>query len=283
LIHRILVPLDFSSYTKTAIECACGIALAHESNVVGLAMLDFPGIERSTGPVPLGALSYASHLEQHRMEEARKIISQLLTSFDEACAKSGVKYRHSEIQGNPPDSLIENAIYYDLVVMGMRTFFKYGTTEDSPGDTFEQLLDHSVTPILAVPESLSSNILSGRVLVLFDGGPSASRALQCFTRMAARGHASYEKVVLLYAGEDKEAAEYLLSQADGYLTDCGVGDVKREWTSLPLIEVLNDRYLAETDLVVVGAHSRRKIVDFFVGSVCKHLIKTAEKPLLIGL
>jgi nucleotide-binding universal stress UspA family protein len=264
-------------------ECACRIALAHEANVVGLAILDFPGIERSIGAVPLGASSYASHLEEHRIEDAKKIISQLLNSFDEYCAKSGVKYRHSEIQGNPPAGLIQNAIFYDLIVMGMQTFFKYGTSEDSPGDTFEKLLDHSVTPVLAVPESVPVNILSGRVLVLFDGGPSSARALQCFARTAARNHASYDRVVLLYAGEEREVADYLLTEAEGYLLDCSVGSIEREWTSLPLIEALDDRYLAEADLVVLGAHSRRKIMDFFVGSVCAHLINLAEKPLLLGL
>jgi nucleotide-binding universal stress UspA family protein len=264
-------------------ECACRIALAHDSSVVGLAILDFPGIERSIGPVPLGAFSYARHLEQHRVEDAKEIISRLLDSFDEYYAKSGVKHRHSEIQGNPPAGLIQNAIFYDLIVMGMRTFFKYGTSKDSPGDTFEKILDHSVTPVLAVPESLRADILGGRALVLFDGGPPAVRALQCFARIAARNHASYDRVILLYGGEDRGVADYLLSEAERYLLDCGVGSIKREWTSLPLIEALNDSYLAEADLVVLGAHSRRKIMDFFVGSVCTHLINLAQKPLLIGL
>jgi len=34
--------------------------------------------------------------------------------------------------------------------------------------------------------------------------------------------------------------------------------------------------------VVVGAHSRVAVIDFMIGSVARHLIDAAKKPVLIG-
>ena len=41
-------------------------------------------------------------------------------------------------------------------------------------------------------------------------------------------------------------------------------------------------YFAEKHDAEAGIHSRRKIADFLVGSLCKHLIKKAKKPLFLG-
>ncbi len=76
MIKRILLPLDPSSYTKTATYIACKIAQLHHAEVTGLVILDLPGIERSIGPIPMGALHYAEKIELAKKVEASQRIEQ---------------------------------------------------------------------------------------------------------------------------------------------------------------------------------------------------------------
>jgi nucleotide-binding universal stress UspA family protein len=41
-------------------------------------------------------------------------------------------------------------------------------------------------------------------------------------------------------------------------------------------------YCESFDLVVLGAHGKSGVVEFFTGSLCKDLIERGNKPLLIA-
>ena len=41
-------------------------------------------------------------------------------------------------------------------------------------------------------------------------------------------------------------------------------------------------YCEPFDLVVLGAHGKSGVVEFFTGSLCKDLIERGNKPLLIA-
>ena len=84
MIKRILVPLDPSPYSKSAVQLACQIAKIYQAEVTGLVILDLPGIEDSIGPVPLGGIYMADKLEKEKTQEAKKRIEMLLK---ERCSK----------------------------------------------------------------------------------------------------------------------------------------------------------------------------------------------------
>ncbi len=278
MIRRILVPLDPSAYAASAMEHACAIAKAHEAQVSGLAVLDTPGIEHSVGAVPVGGLHYARELEGAREEEAHERIQTLLGAFTEKCEKEGVAHTVAERQGSPSDRIIHDAIFYDLVVIGMRTYFHFETS-DAPGDSLETILDHSVTPILAVPDHFDGKS-ERKVLIAFDGSPPAARALHRFAQLA--GTSTLGEVTLLTSGEDAETANNYLDQAEAYLNAHGINDIRKVWTPEEIIRAVREDYLDQADTVVVGAHSKRGLLDFMVGSLTKYLIEAAKKPVLVG-
>jgi len=45
---------------------------------------------------------------------------------------------------------------------------------------------------------------------------------------------------------------------------------------------MEEQYLDWATIVVVGAHSKRGLYDFMLGSLTKYLIKEAKKPVIIG-
>ena len=55
-----------------------------------------------------------------------------------------------------------------------------------------------------------------------------------------------------------------------------------KWTSKDIIQAMEEQYLDWATIVAVGAHSKKPLYDFAVGSLTKYLIKEAKKPLLIG-
>lgn len=71
MIKRILIPLDSSPYTDTAIEMGCDLAKRHDAELTGLVVLDIPGIKETISTVPIGGLYYVDVLEGSIKKEAR--------------------------------------------------------------------------------------------------------------------------------------------------------------------------------------------------------------------
>ena len=281
MIKRILVPLDPSPYTDSALTLACLIAKQYDAEITGLVVLDIPGIEDSIGPIPIGGIHLAENLEKQKKEEARIRIEELIEKFKSKCNSKGVKHKEAERQGSPSDQILKESIYFDLVMMGLRTCFHFETSEKLCS-SLNELIKESITPVYGVPENLLLSTVPDRrikVLIAFDGSPLAARSLQCFAQLIIPD--LYE-ITLLISSDSKEAGEYILSHAEEYLNAHNIVDVKKEWVNEDIIDVIKDYYYDKMDAFVVGAHSREGVFDFLVGSLTKYLIKTAEKPVFIG-
>lgn len=281
MIKRILVPLDFSQYTETAIQTACRYAKLHQAEVTGMVILDVPGIEHSIGPFPLGGEDYAERLEEHKLKQAKKHVRMLLDRFKTICENAKVNHREAEFQGSPSSTIVEEALFYDVVIMGLRTFFHF-ETGDEPGKTLDHILSHCETPIYGVPQNFTEPDWEKQdlhVLIGYDGSPLATTAMKRFLRMAP-----IEKihVKLLMSDSDEKTAKRVLEKAEAYLEAYGVKKLEKAWTSKPIIEAVGKTYGKWADIFVVGAHSKKGLLDFMVGSLTKSLIKSAQKPVFIG-
>ena len=79
----------------------------------------------SIGPIPIGGIHLAEKLEQDKKEEAKARIETLLESFRAKCVSEGVRYKEAERQGSPSEKIIEESIFYDVVVAGLRTYYNF--------------------------------------------------------------------------------------------------------------------------------------------------------------
>ncbi|MCB0747078.1 MAG: universal stress protein [Ignavibacteriae bacterium] len=280
MIKRILIPLDTSPFTTTALEMACTIARINDAELTGIVVLDLPGILKSTGPIPIGGYRYAEKERDFKEKEAKERKQFLLTMFREKCEMEGIKYSKLKHQGTPSEKIISESIYYDTVIMGMRTHYQFATS-DEPGDTLDKILDFSITPIIAVPKeySFSSSLeKKQKVLIPYNGSLPAARALHRFAQLSILD----VEVKILMSDKNKDNAEYHLEEATQYLNAHSIFDIKKEWISEDIINAVEKKYLDWADFVVVGAHSKKGLANFMVGSLTKHLIKIAKKPVLIG-
>jgi nucleotide-binding universal stress UspA family protein len=277
MVKRILLPLDTSAYSEAATEYAIRIAKNTGAQVDGMVVLDIPGIEKSIGPVAMGALYWADKLEKKKAEEAHAHIQTLLDKFKSRCKAEGVVGKDAEYQGSPSELISKQSIYYDLVIMGLRTHYEFGS-DNKNGNTLDKILGNTITPILAVPDTYKS-IENGNLLIAFDGSLPAARALQRSVQLAV-----HEKVNIriLNSSDEKEEGESLLTGARSYAAAYLDQDIETIWTPGKIIETVDNEFLDSTDLFVVGTHSKDGFLDFIVGSLTKHLIEYGKTPLFIG-
>ncbi len=153
MINRILVCLDKSTFTDSSIEFACWLAQHHDASLEGMVVIDKPGIERSAFGGGIGTMKYARTNIASKEKECHGMVEELLQKFSTRCEAAGVRHMEFEMQGSPADAILEESNYFDCVVIGLRTYFTYssgagddetyGTEDDEPGESLEQILNHS--------------------------------------------------------------------------------------------------------------------------------------------
>jgi len=179
-IRKILVPLDPSDYAKAATEYACQVATAHGAQVAGLAVLDSPEIRSSVIPSQYGYLEMVQEAAEAHREKAKEEIAKFELRFSQTCREHAVAASEIVKEGMPIDHILEAASLFDLMVVGLRTFFHFETREGD-GELLSKILGRTSTPILAVPDS---SVPLKKVLVAYDGSAASARAVRDFVLFA---------------------------------------------------------------------------------------------------
>ena len=289
MIKRILCPQDLSPYSAAALEFACALAGKHNASIGGLVILDHEEIERSIGPIPAGGLHYADLQIAALEKQTETRIRGLLDQFRANCERAGVRHFASERQGTPAANIVQESVFYDCVTVGLRTFFEYsasagedelfGTADDHPGKSLDEIIEHSVVPTFAIPLGWKPVERRLRVLIIFNGSVASVRSLHEFTNFFTPESA---EVTVMTACPDATQGRFLLDQVEAYLKCHGFEDTRKEWTRANVRDAMTDGFSEQADLIVLGAHSKTLLLDFMVGSICKDLIPRATKPLLIA-
>lgn len=277
MLRRILVPLDLSPYSQQATLRACELAKSHRSQVTGLTVLDTPEIDAPIVPFYTALVKDSLAKAAERRADALDRIEDRLKSFAETCEKLGVPHDECEYQGVPAECILKAANYYDLVVMGLRSFFHF-ETQDEAGDSLEEVLDHTVVPVLAVPKHPGSPFK--KVLVAYDGSPHATRALRALANLEPMRAL---EITILTSDKDAERAEFHLNHAAAFLRSHRFDNVETIATDKEIGAVIDEDYIDQVDLIVAGIHSGHAIRDFFfMGSLAKQLIDYGHTALLLG-
>ena len=276
-IQKILVPLDLSPFAASATDRACSIADRHEAQVDGMVVLDLPEIMGVD--IPYHAWMGASALEvsRERTEDAKLRIADALKRFAATCDSRHIAHIESEFQGVPADRILEAASFHDLVVIGLRTHFHF-ETRSGPGDSLDKILRSPTAPVLAVPKQ-DEELDWKKVLIAFDGSPSACRALKEFARFAQPY--GFE-ITILTSADEKDQAEKSVRAAAAYLRAHHLRQIETVVTDGEIRKVIDNDYIEVTDLVVAGIHSRRYVKDLFVGSLTRKLIDYGHTPVFLS-
>ncbi|MDB4537189.1 universal stress protein [Akkermansiaceae bacterium] len=275
LLRRILVPLDPSEYAQSATEYACRVARAHSSKIMGLAVLDSPEIRSSLMPSQYGYLEMVQEAIEVHQEHAKAEIERFETHFVEKCYGENVIASEMMKEGVPVDLILDTATMFDLMVVGLRTFFHFETREGD-GELLSKILGSATTPILAVPYQPRE---MKKVLIAFDGSQASARAARDFVLFAQPF--DFE-VDLFVADVDAGRQAIHVNRLQEYLCDHEIPVNETICFEGKPTGAIEKGLTSGYDLIVCGTHSKKMIKDLFVGSFTQRLIEKQENALFLS-
>ena len=270
---KILLGLDGSAYAQAAIEYACQLARSYNATITGVAIIDQPGIESSSGPVPLGGAHYDVQTEDKMLEETEKKAGAILDDFSRICDDQKINAVLHADTGSPVSELVEESKFHDFIVIGKQTSFEYGANETY--GTLQRVLRNGLIPVLAVPDSVRE---IKKVLVAYDNSIPASKAVHMFLLLGIWNACD---ITLLTVNDDAETAQGLLDSLGEFFESYGINPNLATRNGHPDTAVKS--YIAENDvdMLVMGAYGRKSVREFFVGTVTQHLIQETTIPLFL--
>ena len=270
---KILLGLDGSAYAQAATEYACQLALAHNAAITGVAIIDLPGIQSASGPVPIGGAHYDVHLEDQQLKETEEKAKAILDDFARICDERKINAILHADTGSPVSELVEESKFHDFIVIGKQTSFEYNANETY--GTLQRVLRNGLIPVLAVPDSMRE---IKKVLVAYDNSVPASKAVHMFLLLGIWNACD---ITLLTVNNDAEAGQGLLDNLEEFFESYGIKPNLVTQSGHPDTAVKS--YIAENDIdmLVMGAYGRKSVREFFVGSVTQHLIQETTIPLFL--
>ncbi len=275
---RIVVGLDPSEYTETAIQFACLRAAAFNGTVIGVGVVDLPGIERTSRGAGPGSGPFAKRSREHRIRDAEETVEGLLEDFEKTCEECDVKHETEHHACDPIEAILDASMGADLIVTGTRSSF-YFETQEAPGDHLRELLNRRVCPVMAVPAELELPI--ARVIIAYDASPAAARAIRQFVGYT-REIPKFDEIILLHVEENPEKGLKTLERPAQYMAAYGI-DTKRKVLPGTPHEVIPE-YVRENSpvIAVLGASMKGTLKSLLFGSVSKVLIEDGSIPLYLS-
>lgn len=267
MLKSLLVGLDASPWSRTAVDLALRWAGPLDAMVVGLGVIDTASMAGEA--VPLGASYYKERQDAARLQRSRREVEQLLEQLTLRCSEAGVSCKLLEDEGDPSQQILLEAQRYDLLVLGQRLHFRYSGNVPEDG-TLEKVLASSPRPLVAVPEEAHPGV---SVVVAYDGSLQAARALQAFQQtgldLGREVHVvSIDPSHVEAARRADRAAEFLR------LHDLRVTVHPIASSASPAEVLLARAKEVQADLLVMGAYGKSTLHTFFFGSVTKTILRS---------
>jgi nucleotide-binding universal stress UspA family protein len=296
-IRRILCPVDFSDYSRRALDHAIAIARWYESTVTALYVFSSaPVASFGPGPVVLEPIVLTP-------ADRDQLLADTL-AFVEAETAPGVAIKAVVREGNAAAEIVDQAtkMNADLLVIG--THGRSGFERLLLGSVAEKVLRKARCPVLTVPRRLPDAVPSGpvvfkRILCAVDFSESSMNALKyalslaqeadgCLTVAHVLGPelvgqvGSEEQHVSLAAlqRQHEEEARTLLAQAVPESTAAYCKADTMLLRGKPWREILRIAADRQAELIVMGVQGRGAADLMFFGSTTQHVVREATCPVL---
>ncbi|MFO7917762.1 MAG: universal stress protein [Anaerolineae bacterium] len=217
-IERILVALDASSHSLSALQAAAELATRLRAELQALFIEDVD--VRRLGALPfaeeVGVFSATCHPLDAR-ELARQLEAQarqMRRRFRRTTEWIGVQCTFHRVRGRVVPRILEAASEADMVILGKEAWSTFETGQLGP--TIRQVLSEIPIPTMILQAGAR---LERPVLVIYDGSQAAHRALSAASTLARRD--DDRLMVLILAGES-EPASRLRARAETWLEGRGL-------------------------------------------------------------
>jgi nucleotide-binding universal stress UspA family protein len=274
MVKHIAVGLDGSAHAAVAERLAIDLAQRLHGVVHGVHVIDATFLEGAFITDISGAMGFEPFLNlQAQMRATLDDVAALIRAdFGARCEAAGVESQFHLERAGVCHGILAATKLADLIVVGQRGV-NARFHEDLLGSAAEMLLRRSPMPVLVVPQGSEA---PRRPLAAYDGSPKAVRALQHAAELA-RVLGLALAVVTVDQQEDRARAR--LDEAARYLAphDVQVDYQFRRGEEVEQ-ELLAMLQPGGFDLVFLGAHGHRRIVELALGSTSQYVARRATVP-----
>lgn len=275
---NLLVHVDNTEACEGRIATALKLAEAHDAHLTGLALA-----AEFSMPTYIGSQMPVAVLEMQR-EQAVGRAEEAARRFDKALAKSGRRGESRIVSCLDIDAAAIIALHgrhSDLVILGQADPDKASARARH---LVEEVTLSAGRPSLVVPYIGAAETLGRRVLVAWDAGREATRALNDALPILKAA----ESVVILSinprpgydAHGDEPGADIALHLARH---DVAVDVQRTQVKDIDIGEALLSRLAdAGSDLLVMGAYGHSRLREFVLGGVTRTLLAEMTVPVLMS-
>ncbi|HEX5263428.1 MAG TPA: universal stress protein [Phenylobacterium sp.] len=272
MIRDVLVHVDATASGRERLNYAFDLADRHGARLTGLhviAPVDVPPYFR-----PSAVEREAAVLERRAKREA----AASETVFRAVAETRATPARWSTLRGGMAHRLCERAAYADLVILGQ--YEAEGSAERHPLYLAEEVVLAAGCPVLVTPQQIGATAQLCRVLVGWDGGHEAARALRdCLPLLVAAG-STIEILIADERGTPNGAAELIDHLSRHGIAVDPARHVHHPGSAGPaLLQRLGDRAF---DLLVIGAFGHPAWLEVLFGGATREAVMRAETPVFFS-
>lgn len=280
--NTLIALVDGSAYSESVCHHAAWIAGKNGWKVkIYHVMGRRTGIEKQdlSGAIKLGArtalMNQLADLDAERAKLTHEHGRAILEDAKKIIADDGVTDVETRLrQGDLLETVAAKEDQGDMIIIGKRGEAA-GMAMEHLGSNLERVVRSSHKPVFIANRAFKQ---VDKVLVAFDGGPSALKAVDYISRSALFDGLS---VSLVYAGKDTADIRKSL--------DAAVATLKAGGFEAEIIiqagepeKVLADITQAEDhELLVMGAYGHSRVRSFVIGSTTTEMIRLCKVPVLI--
>jgi nucleotide-binding universal stress UspA family protein len=281
MLRRILIGLDNTASSVAALRLGVLWARRYGATLVGLAIVDKPGIRAiepawsvggKPGVDPVYYMGYEPRLAAVQ-DQAREALDQ----FARQCEQEGVPHAEVKRIGVPHEQFCEEAKTSDLIVIGRGSQFRFIAGDDEANETLKRVLKESPRPVVVMPRTTPKE---GPIVIAFDGSLQAAHALTAFE---ATGLGESHEVHIFSIGPKATETADLTEIAHALLEKRGIDAVPHALvTSEPAAKVILDQTSRlNASLLVMGAYGQPVFREFLLGSVTRKVLEDTLVPLFL--
>jgi nucleotide-binding universal stress UspA family protein len=292
MFDRILCPIDFSKFSKLALDYAVAVARSYGAEVTAL---------HAAESVSMPVLAASPAGEPFDVASARQALESDLAKWTQAVRDLDVPISEVVTIGHPVEQILELAsrMPADLIVMG--THGLGGFERLMLGSVAEKVLRKAPCPVLTVSGGAaalrpSTSLSFKRILCPVDFSRSSERAVQMASSLA-RESAGLVSLLHVVEGCEGEPAEFgtfdvpeyrahlrrnAEQRLDGMVKDARPGcevqtivKVGKAWR-----EIVQTAEAGDVDLIVMGVLGRNALNLLLFGSTTHHVVREAACPVL---
>jgi nucleotide-binding universal stress UspA family protein len=276
MVQHILLGIDGSTYSETALQHGIYLAKKFQATLHGLYVVDIVQVESPVFHDLSGAIGAAPlfNLTAQMRQNLELRGQQLLTQFRELCEAQQIPYVEHLVTGVVPTEIIHAAAEADLILLG-RGGMHTRLSKALLGSAVETVVRRSAKPTMVTPEPYGEVC---KPVLATDGSPSATVALH----MAAMFVKTLElPLQVVHCTSDAETGQQCLEEARTLLRAEGITcslELCRGNAHENLVHYIRDR---GHDVLFMGAFGRKRVVEWVLGSTTQYLLRTCPGTLVL--